>query len=130
MVLVEFDRVDDLIAARGIQGFQRLMKILRDACWATEHPDMVCMAHGEAGFAMILPHCERRKAVEIGGDLIHSISRAAGAGHRAASLSVGVATVAMPPKNFPPNDLFATASRCLYGSHASGGGVVKSLEIY
>jgi HD-like signal output (HDOD) protein/GGDEF domain-containing protein len=134
VVLVEFDRVDDLIAARGIEGFQRLMKALRNACWAAGHPEMVCLPHGEAGFALILPDCERRKAVEIGGDLLHAISRAAplGAhpGARAASVSVGVATVAMPPKNFPPRDLFATASRCLYGSHASGGGVVKSLEIY
>ncbi|MCC6126020.1 MAG: HDOD domain-containing protein [Pirellulales bacterium] len=134
VVLVEFDRVDDLIAARGIEGFQRLMKALRNACGAAGHPGTVCLPHGEAGFALILPDCERRKAVEIGGDLLHAISRAAplGAtpGARAASLSVGVGTVAMPPKNFPPRDLFATASRCLYGSHASGGGVLKSLEIY
>jgi HD-like signal output (HDOD) protein/GGDEF domain-containing protein len=134
MVLVELDRVDDLITAYGIPNFQRLMKVLRNACWAVGQPGMVCMQHGEAGFAIILPDCERRKAVEIGGDLLHTISCAAPAGPNsgahAASLSVGVATVAMPPKNFPPKDLFATASRCLYGSHASGGGVVKSLEIY
>jgi HD-like signal output (HDOD) protein/GGDEF domain-containing protein len=133
LVLVELDRVDDLIAARGIPGFQRLMKILRGACWAVGSSGMVCMPHGEAGFAIILPDCERRKAIEIGGELLQAISRATPAGtaaSRAASLSVGVATVAMPPKNFPPADLFATASRCLYGSHASGGGVVKSLEIY
>jgi GGDEF domain-containing protein len=130
IVLVELDRVDDLIATRGIEGFQRLMKILRNACWSVGHPDMVCKAHGEAGFAIILPDCERRKAVEIGGELLRAVNGVKEAGHRAATLSVGVATVAMPPKNFPPSDLFATASRCLYGSHASGGGVVKSLEIY
>lgn len=134
MVLVELDHVDDLIAARGVENFQRLMKTLRNACWSVGLPGMVCMQHGEAGFALILPDCERRKAVEIGGDLLHAVSCATptslSAGNRAASLSVGVATVAMPPKNFPPKDLFSTASRCLYGSHASGGGVVKSLEIY
>ena len=133
-VLVELDRVDDLIVTRGIQGFQRLMKMLRNACWAAGHPGMACIPHGEAGFAIILPDCERRKAVEIGDELIQAISRVTPVGldrgSRAASLSVGVASVAMPPKNFPPSDLFTTASRCLYGSHASGGGVVKSLEIY
>ena len=45
-------------------------------------------------------------------------------------LDVGVATVAQPPKNFPPRDLLDGAERCLYASHASGGGVVKSIEIY
>jgi HD-like signal output (HDOD) protein/GGDEF domain-containing protein len=133
-VLIEFDRVDDLIATRGIEGFQHLMEMLQEACWATGHPGMACLQHGEAGFAVILPDCERRKAVEIGADLIQTISCARPTEHhltpRAASLSVGVATVAMPPRNFPPSDLFTTASRCLYGSHASGGGVVKSLEIY
>jgi PleD family two-component response regulator len=95
---------------------------------------MACLRHGEAGFAVILPDCERRKAVEIGDELIQEISRVRPVGldrgPRAASLSVGVASVAMLPKNFPPRDLFTTASRCLYGSHASGGSVVKSLEIY
>ena len=46
------------------------------------------------------------------------------------TLSVGVATVSLPPKNFPARDLLAAADRCLYGSRASGGGVVKSIEIY
>ena len=44
-------------------------------------------------------------------------------------LDAGVATVAPPPKNFP-RDLLDGADRCLYASHASGGGVVKSIEIY
>ena len=48
----------------------------------------------------------------------------------ALKLDVGVATVAQPPKNFPPRDLLDGADRCLYASHASGGGVVKSIEIY
>jgi hypothetical protein len=46
------------------------------------------------------------------------------------NLDVGVATVAQPPKNFPPRDLLEGADRCLYASHASGSGVVKSIEIY
>ena len=38
--------------------------------------------------------------------------------------------VSLPPKNFPPKDLLLAANRCVYGSSASGGGVVKSIEIY
>ena len=45
-------------------------------------------------------------------------------------LDMGVATVVQLPKNFPPRDLLDGADRCLYASHASGGGVVKSIEIY
>jgi hypothetical protein len=49
---------------------------------------------------------------------------------RGQSIGVGAATVTLPPKNFPPKDLLLAANRCVYGSRASGGGVVKSIEIY
>ena len=45
-------------------------------------------------------------------------------------VDVGVASIAQLPKNFPPRDLLDGADRCLYASHVSGGGVVKSIEIY
>ena len=34
--------------------------------------------------------------------------------------SAGVATVALPPKNFPPHDLLETAHRCLSAAQSSG----------
>ena len=52
-----------------------------------------------------------------------------GGGPQSVTLSVGVATVPVPPKNFSPEDLLNAADHCLYGSRASGGGVVKSIEI-
>jgi len=40
-----------------------------------------------------------------------------------------LATAALPPKNFPAEDLLKAADRCLYGSRVSGGNVLKSIEI-
>jgi GGDEF domain-containing protein len=89
---------------------------------------------GDAGFAVILPDCERHSAVRLGNSLIQRVRRAffyrQPGRHPGPCLGVGAATVSLPPKNFPPGDLFDAARRCLYGSHASGGAVVKSIEIY
>jgi hypothetical protein len=45
-------------------------------------------------------------------------------------VSAGVASVTLPPKNFPPLDLVAAAQRCLAAAQSSGTSVVKSLEIF
>jgi hypothetical protein len=43
---------------------------------------------------------------------------------------VGVASVALPPKNFPAEELIRAAERCLNGARLAGGNAVKSIEIY
>jgi hypothetical protein len=49
--------------------------------------------------------------------------------NRSASISVGAATVALPPRNFPAEDLLRRAQGCLDGARSSGGNVLKSIEI-
>ncbi len=72
--------------------------------------------------------------MELGNDLIRAVRNlAASAGDvqkEWLKLDIGVASLAQLPKNFPPRDLLDGADHCLYASHASGGGVVKSIEIY
>jgi GGDEF domain-containing protein len=91
------------------------------------------MAYGNAGFAILLPDCDRQRAVELGNQLARQFRHLAPIeeeGPARLRLDVGVASVTLPPKNFPTAELLAAAGRCLFGSHASGGGVVKSIEIY
>jgi len=134
LLLVQLDRTDELILTRGVDGFQRLLRFLRTVCESIDHPTRTCTPSGEAGFALILPDCERSQAIQTGNQLIGQFRRLApGSGdaeRRAVSISVGLATVSLPPKNFPARDLFTAADRCLYGSAASGGNVLKSIEIY
>ena len=110
--------------------------MLEDVCRNMGHHSAICRNRGPAGFALIVPDCERREAVELGNQIITKFRDAvqvagdSGDDTYPASLGIGAATVSLPPKNFPPQDLFTAADRCLYGSHASGGGVVKSIEIY
>jgi HD-like signal output (HDOD) protein/GGDEF domain-containing protein len=134
LLLVELDRAEELAAMRSAAEFAAIKGHVERVSRNLDHPFKICVPHGKHGFAIILPNCERRQAVELGNELIDAFRRVTPGGdlpgRNSTSLSVGAATVALPPRNFPPNDLFDGSSRCLYGSQASGGGVVKSIEIY
>jgi hypothetical protein len=134
LLLAEIAQREDLVMSLGVQKFDHIRAALERVCREIDHPQVLCLPYGEIGFSVILADCERRQAVELGNALWErfrrlSLDRTARE-TTALPLGVGTSTVAMPPKNFPPDDLLTAAERCLYGSHASGGGVVKSIEIY
>ncbi len=98
-----------------------------------DHPEMTFLEVGDGLCAMLLPDCDRWLAVQYGRELAQKIETASAhaMGHNAkTTLSVGVATVSVPPKNFSPEKLIDGARRCLFGAQASGGASVKSIEIY
>ena len=134
LMLAELDDVDGLAFTYGVDGLGDLRRLLESACRGLDHGFTICLPHGEGGFAVVLPNCERSQAIELGHQLLDQVRHfptqgAAGMG-ATIGVDIGVATLSLPPKNFPPEDLFEGAARCLYGSHSSGGGVVKSIEIY
>jgi HD-like signal output (HDOD) protein/GGDEF domain-containing protein len=132
LVLVQLAHKDEVLLAMGEEGLEGVQRVTEAICRHVDHPRSICIGYGDAGFALILPDCDRRHAVELADELLRSMRRLAPGGSpaRAVALAVGAATVSLPPKNFPPQDLLSGADRCLYGSHASGGGVVKSIECY
>ncbi|OHB73394.1 MAG: hypothetical protein A2V70_21140 [Planctomycetes bacterium RBG_13_63_9] len=154
LLLVQISQVDELILARGPEGYDHLRDRLQGLCEKIDHPRASSLPYGDSGFALILPDCERRLAVELATQLLseirHPDSRdTAGwpssvephngpeprgsveprSGNSTVNLGVGIATVTLPPKNFPAENLLTGADRCLYASLASGG-VVKSIETY
>jgi HD-like signal output (HDOD) protein/GGDEF domain-containing protein len=134
LLLIELNRADELAVILGIDGLEALRRLLEQTCQGVDHPGALCVPQGELGFAVILPDCDRQMAVRLGSQLLDHLRRIPAGrpvgGRQPLHVGVGAATVALPPKNFLPVDLFDAASHCLYGSHASGGGVVKSIEIY
>jgi HD-like signal output (HDOD) protein/GGDEF domain-containing protein len=134
LLLVEIDRFEEWLAARGPQGAELLVRLLHAACQSVDQADKTVLQTGEAHFSLLLPECDRRVAVQFGRELVHrmrDLSRACGTSSTPKiTLSVGAATVAIPPKNFPPDDLIESAERCLYGAQSCGGNSVKSIEIY
>lgn len=134
LLLVELVQADQLLATLGVDGLDDCRDLLESVCWRIDHAKAAILAHGQAGFAIVLSDCERQAASRLGNQLIadfrrHSVGLRL-TGDFVPAVAIGAATVSLPPKNFPPDDLFVAADRCLRGSHASGGGVVKSIEIY
>jgi HD-like signal output (HDOD) protein/GGDEF domain-containing protein len=134
LLLVELDRREEVLSRVGKETVSHLRRLVESACRGLDHPGALCLPHAEAGFALILPDCNRGPAVRLGNQLIDEVRRLAPGhgpdGRSTVSISVGAATVSLPPKNFPARDLLVAAGRCLSGSRASGGSVLKSIEIY
>ncbi len=134
LLLVNLSCGEERLASGGPQELASLRRMLSKVCAQLNYPGMISLPHAEFGFALILPAAERVQAVELGNDLIRAVrnlSATAGIEQKdLLKLDIGVASLAQLPKNFPPRDLFEGADRCLYASHASGGDVVKSIEIY
>ena len=134
LLLVNLSAGDELLSAGGPQELAPVRRMLTKVCAHLNYPGMISLPHAEFGFALILPAAERTQAVELGNDLIRAVrnfSETAGIVQKELlKLDIGVASLSQLPKNFPPRDLLEGADRCLYASHASGGDVVKSIEIY
>jgi HD-like signal output (HDOD) protein/GGDEF domain-containing protein len=134
LVLVAIDRLGELAFALGPDNLPKAAELTAAICKKTDHPDLECLSVGDGAWAVLLPDCDRNQAVTIASDIVstvHRLGQSRGSDAWAKlSTSAGVATVSLPPRNFAPSNLVEKASRCLYGAQASGGNVVKSIEIY
>lgn len=87
-----------------------------EVCDLFDFSERLALRLGEGCCALALPGCDRPSAVELA--------------RRLPARGVGVATVSVPPKNFPPRDLYVGAARCLHAAQSGAAGAVKSIEIY
>jgi HD-like signal output (HDOD) protein/GGDEF domain-containing protein len=131
LLLVEVDRHRE-IAGNDNQFVARHVfdHVLFHSRWL-DHPGAFCIRTHEAGLAIVLPDCDRSQAARLGNELVLAAraARVVPPDNRSASISVGAATVALPPRNFPAEDLLRRAQGCLDGARSSGGNVLKSIEI-
>lgn len=45
------------------------------------------------------------------------------------NISIGIASLTLPPKNFPPQELYDAAQRCLNAARSAGTNAVKSIDL-
>jgi len=130
LMLVEMNEPESLVLAYGREGFVQIRSRIGECCRQLEHEQRACIPYGETGFFVILSDCERQTAVHLGQSLIQTVRSHSTADGPPLGVCVGVASVSLPPVNFDPNLMLESADRCLYGARASGGAMVKSIEIY
>lgn len=133
VVLLEIDHFDNLTLTRGPEGAQRIVRLLGTMCRNAGPADLICRQTRDEQFALVLPGCDRQAAVEVGQQLLREVrhvgSVSAAEGRTTVSVSVGVAAVALAPKNFSPELLIDSAQRCLSAARLSGGNALKSIEL-
>jgi HD-like signal output (HDOD) protein/GGDEF domain-containing protein len=105
-----------------------------DACGMLEKEKVNLLSLSSGRTAAILSDCERRGALAVANHAITEISRSAGHrthenGELATTLSIGVATVSVVPRNFDPARILESAQRCLSAARACGISTVKSIEV-
>jgi len=122
-------------SGEDVSSQQYLAQVLDAACRAVDVDEVIVELCAPCCRAIVLPQCERQEAVRHAYVILSSIEkalerlRASGASLEGV-VSAGVASVGLPPKNFPPLSLIETAERCLAAAQSGGANVVKSLEIY
>lgn len=134
LALLELDHSEGVAAWIGSARMPRTMDRLQSVMHAVAVDDGRLMQVDDYRFAVVLEGCDRQPAIELTRQLVRaarewSASQTASQGH-AFSLSAGVATLVMPPKNFPCQELIDAAERCLSAAQLSGGDSVKSIDIY
>jgi len=134
LALVELDDFETLFLTHGVEGTYQVAERLRSILVRLLDGEGRLLEIGDARFAVIMEDFDRQQAVSLVRHVVAGIRRASveNATHDEAirSISVGLATLAMPPKNFPTHELIDAAQRCLDGVKLSGGDSVKSLDIY
>jgi PleD family two-component response regulator len=118
---------------RGLPGAQQLASLLEAAVESLWDGAGAHLAQGDGRFALITKNCDRRTAVELARRLVQGMrewSQRRGQQPALVTVSAGLATFSIPPKNVPPQALIEGAQRCLYGAQISGGDGVKSIDIY
>lgn len=101
------------------------------ACREVDCADRRAIALEPTQRGLLLPRCDRRRA----GMLITELQRRfrsllPEADSAAMKLSLGWATVGLPPRGFSPEELVTAARRCLQAAHSSAGDAAKSIELY
>jgi len=133
LVFAEIDHFDDVTLTRGPEGAQRIVRLLGTMCLSVGPADLICRQTRDERYALILPGFDRQAAVEVAQQLLRDMRRvgsmSAAEGQTTMTVSVGVAAVSLPPKNFDPEDLIDSAQRCLSAAQLSGGNALKSIEI-
>jgi HD-like signal output (HDOD) protein/GGDEF domain-containing protein len=133
LLLVAVDHHSELLLQLGPGGVADLLHWLqRDlAEWLGERAS--AQPIGQATFGVILEQCSRNDAVSAARHALAAMKTWSLPGGLdldiAPSLSAGIASLTLPPKNFLSESLLDGAQRCLAGAQLSGGGSVKSIEL-
>ena len=101
--------------------------LLESLCSENQLPPSAIVPLDETAWALLLPGYVRPDAVGLAQEMILNPAPWQA---WATELKVGIATLMVVPKGFEPQRLLTAAEGCLNAARASGGSLVKSIEVY
>ena len=133
-MILEVDEFEELVFQSGGTLAAGFTSGLRAGVESFLEYGQAALVSGEAQLALLLAGDDRLEAVATARLILdearsgHLVSQN-GVG-QPISMSIGIASVALPAKNFPAEDLQEAAVRCLSAVQSCGGDSVKSIDIY
>ena len=130
VVIVEIEGYRDLVFELGLETAERIRLRVADLAKNSLEASWVAPV-SEVGLAAACEGCDRSQAVgrsKIFKEEVKRIHSSDQIGHPVV-VSIGIASVAVPPKNFPGDSLLVAANRCVAAVRASGGDGVKSIDL-
>lgn len=130
LALLEIDRFSELVFTLGPERAAAAGRLLQAAAAQLSPQPGKCLAVGEARYALLWD-CDRREAAQTARQLAQALEEWWEQRGEAAAMtvSIGIATLGLASKNFPPRELLIPAERCLSAALMSGGNCVKSIEV-
>ena len=132
LLLVQLNGFNDLLVRFGHERASRLVTVLNEAIESLADLPCECLLVDDARVAVILPDCDRGQAVTLARTLRDATPVWVSEREMLdapLSMSLGVASVAMPNRTTQPHDVIEAADRCLFAARRSGGQVVKSIDV-
>jgi HD-like signal output (HDOD) protein len=131
LLLAELDDFASVLASGGPERASQTIRMLKAAIEETTGHDVLSLTSPASRLALILEDYDRQQGIEFGRQIVDGVRQwSLDRGGPAVSVSAGLATLAMPPKNLASRELIDAAERCLHGVQLSGGDSIKSIDIY
>jgi HD-like signal output (HDOD) protein/GGDEF domain-containing protein len=126
LLLVELDNFDSLAAKFGTQQISKFTQDLKLLIHKFIEANVSVFVEpiSDSRLGAILTGADRQEAIRVARQVLDGVRK-----WTLPSLSIGLASLAMPPRNFPALELVQAAERCLNGVRLSGGNGMKSIEL-
>jgi HD-like signal output (HDOD) protein/GGDEF domain-containing protein len=130
LLLANVDRWEEVVRLLGESAAHAWHRQLITLCRQSEIPGANCYELRPGRVAIVLPNCDREASLAWAHELLTLVrARNVDEIEPQFSISLGLATVALPPRNFAPQQLLEAAQRCLFAAQRSRN-CVKSVEVY
>ena len=133
LLLLTIDHFEQILVSAGVEEVDVLQQLVAAAIDRQGDGLGRVLPCGDSTFAVLLEEHDRPQSVSLARQILKvvrdwSVNRLSHAGVQL-TLSGGAASVCVPPKGLPPEEIFEAARRCMMAAARGGGNSVKSIEI-